>query len=108
NRLGTTCTPPPHPVGSLLHRARSASRSKPLPRAVGGSRRFTGKVDKSATGSVNFFGPNRLARIAPDALPPPSRFRPRRHLVRLGPLLRALRVDRRSGGRLRQRRLLHH
>ena len=44
-------------VTSLLHRARSASRSKPLPRAVGGSRRFTGEVDKSATGSVNFFGP---------------------------------------------------
>src|SRR5882757_4446667 len=40
-----------------LHRARSASRSKQLPRAVGGSRRFTGDVDKSATGSVNFFGP---------------------------------------------------
>jgi hypothetical protein len=37
------------------HRARSASRSKPLPRAVGGSRRFTGKVDESATGSVNFW-----------------------------------------------------
>ena len=48
------CTDPSRPVDSLLHRARSASRSKPLPRAVGGSRRFTGKVDESATGSVNF------------------------------------------------------
>src|SRR4051794_30308558 len=52
--------PPPGPcgagggaVGSLLHRARSASRSKPLPGAVGGSRRFMGEVDESATGSVN-------------------------------------------------------
>ncbi len=44
------------PAGTFfLHRARSASRSKPLPRAVGGSRRFTGKVDESATGSVNFW-----------------------------------------------------
>src|SRR4051794_37850764 len=41
-------------LDSLLHRARSASRSKPLPRAVGGSRRFTGEVDESATGSVNY------------------------------------------------------
>src|SRR5436190_2257848 len=42
-------------VGSFLHRARSASRSKPLPGAVGGSRRFAGEVDESATGSVNFW-----------------------------------------------------
>ena len=53
-RVGDACTDPSRPVDSLLHRARSASRSKPLPRAVGGSRRFTGKVDESATGSVNF------------------------------------------------------
>ncbi len=44
------------PLGTFFwHRARGASRSKPLPRAVGGSRRFTGKVDESATGSVNFW-----------------------------------------------------
>src|SRR5581483_8540920 len=42
-------------LSSPVHRARSASRSKPLPRAVGGSRRFTGEVDESATGSVNFW-----------------------------------------------------
>ena len=42
-------------LDSLVHRARSASRSKPLLRAVGGSRRFTGEVDESATGSVNFW-----------------------------------------------------
>ena len=57
NPLEPTCASVGHPLSSPLHRARSASRSKPLPRAVGGSRRFTGKVDKSATGSVNFFGP---------------------------------------------------
>ena len=46
----------PVPLGTFFwHRARGASRSKPLPRAVGGSRRFTGKVDESATGSVNFW-----------------------------------------------------
>jgi hypothetical protein len=50
-------SPPGRRDRLLLHRARSASRSKQLPRAVGGSRRFTGDVDKSATGSVNFFGP---------------------------------------------------
>jgi hypothetical protein len=44
-------------LGLLLHRARSASRSKQLAGAVGGSRRFPGDVDESATGSVNFFGP---------------------------------------------------
>jgi hypothetical protein len=49
------CMPAGHALGSLLHRARSASRSKQLPRAVGGSQRFTGDVDESATGSVNFF-----------------------------------------------------
>ena len=32
------------------------SRSKPFARAVGGSRKFAGKVDQNATGSVNFFG----------------------------------------------------
>ena len=53
--LGGACQDVSHPVDSFLHRARSASRSKPLPRAVGGSRRFTGEVDESATGSVNFW-----------------------------------------------------
>ncbi len=36
-----------------LHRARSAGRSKPLPRAVRGSGKPAGTVDESATGSVN-------------------------------------------------------
>ena len=91
SRSGPPCTSAAHALGSLLHRARSASRSKPLPRAVGGSRRFTGEVDESATGSVNFFGPRRIgaapapsSRIAPDA-PPAPRDRPRRHVVRSGP-----------------------
>ena len=43
-------------VRLFLHRARSASRPKQLAGAVGGSRRFPGDVDESATGSVNFFG----------------------------------------------------
>jgi hypothetical protein len=55
SRLAPPCTCRGRALGFLLHRARSASRSKQLPRAVGGSRRFTGDVDKSATGSVNFF-----------------------------------------------------
>jgi len=59
SRSGTPCAAAGRLLGFLLHRARSASRSKQLPRAVGGSRRFTGDVDKSATGSVNFFGPIR-------------------------------------------------
>jgi hypothetical protein len=42
-------------VRLFLHRARSASRPKQLAGAVGGSRRFPGDVDESATGSVNFF-----------------------------------------------------
>jgi len=66
SRFVPPCTSQVRALGSLLHRARSASRSKQLPRAVGGSRRFTGDVDKSATGSVNFFlvqhGP--AARVA--------------------------------------------
>src|SRR6266568_8298519 len=51
-----------------VHRVRSASRSKPLPRAVGASRGFTGKVDESATGSVNFFGPTLLELSCSSAL----------------------------------------
>jgi hypothetical protein len=58
SRFAPPCTSQVRALGSLLHRARSASRSKQLPRAVGGSRRFTGDVDKSATGSVNFFWSN--------------------------------------------------
>src|SRR5918999_4611726 len=48
-------------VPFLLRRARSAIRSKPLRRAVGGSRKFLGGVDESATGSANFYGPGRGA-----------------------------------------------
>src|SRR5260221_5068622 len=51
-------------VRLLLHRARSASRSKRLAGAVGGSRKFPGDVDESATGSVNFFGPTPLEHAA--------------------------------------------
>ena len=40
-------------VACRLHRARSAGRSKPLPRAVRGSGKPAGTVDESATGSVN-------------------------------------------------------
>jgi hypothetical protein len=54
-RSARPCQDGPGALDWLLHRARSASRSKPLPRALGGSRRFTGEVDESATGSVNFF-----------------------------------------------------
>jgi hypothetical protein len=58
SRFEPPCSCRGRALSSLLHRARSASRSKQLPRAVGGSRRFTGDVDKSATGSVNFFWSN--------------------------------------------------
>src|SRR3954464_13611740 len=68
--VGAACMDTSRPVDSFLHRARSASRSKPLPRAVGGSRRFTGKVDKSATGSVNFLVPLRLGSPAMHLRPP--------------------------------------
>src|SRR4051794_7094425 len=55
--LAGTC---PDRVRFPLHRARSASRSKSLLRAVGRSRKaegrkFPGEADESATGSVNFF-----------------------------------------------------
>src|SRR3954447_16389521 len=40
-------------LGSLLHRARSVSRSKRLPGAVPARGRFPGSVDESETGSVN-------------------------------------------------------
>src|ERR1051325_6641371 len=40
-----------------LRRARSASRSKPSPKAVPGRGRSAEAVDESETGSPNFFGP---------------------------------------------------
>src|SRR4051812_3750959 len=48
-----SCTVSFGPLGSLLHRARSASRSKRLPGAVPARGRFPGSVDESETGSVN-------------------------------------------------------
>src|SRR6266540_7079350 len=45
-----------------LRRARSASRSKPSPRAVPGRGRSAEAVDESETGSANFFGPTRSVR----------------------------------------------
>src|SRR5215510_6847579 len=42
-------------IGCASHRARSASRSKLSLEALRGSERSLGRVDKSATGSVNFF-----------------------------------------------------
>ena len=41
-------------IRCFVHRARGVSRPKPFPGAVGGSRRFVGRVDENATGSVNF------------------------------------------------------
>jgi hypothetical protein len=61
------CASPGHALSSLLHRARSASRSKQLAGAVGGSRKFPGDVDKSATGSVNFFWSNARPDSSADA-----------------------------------------
>src|SRR5947209_13811278 len=46
-----------------LRRARSASRSKPSPRAVPGRGRSAEAVDESETGSANFFGPAPVARV---------------------------------------------
>src|SRR5436190_9889789 len=42
-----------------LRRARSASRSKPSPKAVPGRGRSAEAVDESETGSANFYGPSR-------------------------------------------------
>src|SRR5919206_3287332 len=44
-----------------LRGARSASRSKPSPKAVPGRGRSAEAVDESETGSANFFGPARDA-----------------------------------------------
>src|SRR5205823_10763697 len=46
-----------HTLDCCLRRARSASRSKPSPRAVPGRGRSAEAVDESETGSANFFGP---------------------------------------------------
>src|SRR2546423_5533128 len=40
-----------------MRRARSASRSKPSPKAVPGRGRSAEAVDESETGSANFYGP---------------------------------------------------
>src|SRR5436190_1452837 len=45
-----------------LRRARSASRSKPSPKAVPGRGRSAEAVDESEIGSANFFGPTRSVR----------------------------------------------
>ena len=52
-RSPAPCRARAHPLGCLLHRARSASRSKRLPGAVPARGRFPGSVDESETGSVN-------------------------------------------------------
>src|SRR5437016_10394534 len=49
----TPCAGTAGPLDSLARRARSASRTKPSPRAVGGSRRSTRTVDESETDSAN-------------------------------------------------------
>ena len=54
---------------SPLHRARSASRSKPGLGAVRGSGKPTGPGDESATGSVNFF---LVTPLESDAVHPPA------------------------------------
>src|SRR5262245_3281540 len=46
-----------HALVCCLRRARSASRSKPSPRAVPGRGRSAETGDESETGSANFFGP---------------------------------------------------
>src|SRR5262249_31194975 len=46
-----------------LRRARSASRTKPVPRAVPGRGRSVETVDGSETGSANFFGPTQSLRL---------------------------------------------
>ena len=47
-----------------VHRARSASRSKRFAGTVGGSRKFLGAVDESATGSVSFLSGVAGARVS--------------------------------------------
>jgi hypothetical protein len=104
-------------VRLFLHRARSASRSKQLPRAVGGSRRFTGDVDESATGSVNFFwsftGVSEALTPEHNSRPAitvagscqnherhaPPRLLPRHHVLPVGARARRLHLARRNGRR---------
>jgi hypothetical protein len=52
----------PYALVCCLRRARSASRTKPVPKAVPGRGRSAELVDGSETGSANFFGPARSAR----------------------------------------------
>ena len=88
------------PVVSPLRRARSGSRSKPRPVAVGGSRKSAGSVDETATGSANFF----LVRTR-NAAPGIPRMRPPQAPARLGatPPRRENHVDSSSSGRRRAR-----
>src|SRR3954469_784138 len=93
-----------------LRRARSASRTKPVPKAVPGRGRSAESVDESETGSANFWSkgddetaptigrPVRLCRPAvcivareQDA-PTASLYRSRRDLLHLGGPARSLRL----------------
>src|SRR5205823_902673 len=56
--LGTSCAEPGQPLDSLARRARNVTRTKPSPRAVGGSRRSTRTVDESEIGSANEEAPS--------------------------------------------------
>ena len=68
---GALKPPMPPTLDSQLHRARSAGRSKPGPRAVRGSGKPTGPGDESATGSVNLIrGGNGFPPRAPFLLFP--------------------------------------
>ena len=64
-----------------MHRARSATRSKPVTQALRASGRSTWQVDESATGSVNLF--------CPQGRNPPSGFLPRDPRLRRGTALKA-------------------
>src|SRR6185312_17093581 len=56
--LRTSCGGSARSLDSLGRRARSASRTKPSPRAVGGSRRSTRTVDESEIDSANKGAPH--------------------------------------------------
>jgi hypothetical protein len=86
-----------------LHRARSASRSKPLPVAVGGSRRPAGTVDESATGSVNTFRGERSSGHSPRKFFIAQKSRGRSRDRAATPRLRSRRAP--SGAFSRQRRV---
>ena len=51
--FSTPCNPPPAALMSPLRRARDASRTKQILRAVAGRRKSPGSVDESETGSAN-------------------------------------------------------